>query len=85
MLPPIKLPEDFVLPETIPLEEGTIIFIRFVRSNLAITILGTAFQVKKELMYSYVVAELIIHNHTLKIKQDEVVHHRFDFEMPVDW
>jgi putative transposase len=85
IMPPIKLPEDFVLPDTIPLEEGTIIFIRFVRSNLAIIILGTAFQVKKELMYSYVVAELIIHNHTLLIKQDNLVHHKFYFEMPVDW
>jgi len=84
MLPPIKLSKEFILPEIIPLEEGSIIFIRFIRSDLKIVILGTTFHVKKELMYSYVVAELIIHIHTLLIKQDNIVHHRFYFEMPVN-
>jgi hypothetical protein len=80
-----KLSTDFVLKPFIPLEAGVIIFIRFIRSDLKITILGTHFFVKKELMYSYVVAELIIEIHTLRIKQDNQVHHVYRFVMPVNW
>jgi len=81
----IKLAPNYQLPVRIGLEGGVILFVRFIRSNLRITILGTAFAVKKELMYSYVVAELVIDIHTLRIKQDNIVHHVFDFIMPVDW
>jgi len=80
-----KLATDFVLNPIIPLEAGVIIFVRFIRSDLKITILGTQFIVKKELMYSYVVAELIIEIHTLRVKQDNQVHHVYSFVMPVNW
>jgi transposase len=81
----IKLDENYILPIDIPLERGTILFIRFIRSDLKLEILGAKFTVKKELMYSYVIAELIIEIHTLRVKQDEIVHHIFAFDMPVDW
>jgi hypothetical protein len=82
---PVKLSKDFILPDTIPLEEGLIKFIRFIRSDLKIIILSTPFIVNKELMYSYVEADLIIDVHTLLIKQGDVIHHMFYFPMPVDW
>ncbi len=77
-----KLALDFVLNSIIPLETGVIIFIRFIRSDLKLNILGTQFIVRKELMYSYVVAELIIDIHTLRVKQDDQLHHVFKFIMP---
>lgn len=85
VMAPIKLSNDYLRPERIPLEEGLIIFIRFIRSDLKIVILGTQFSVKKELMYSYVEAHLIIDIHTLLIKQGDTIHHKFYFPMPVDW
>jgi hypothetical protein len=82
---PVKLSKDFILPDTIPLEEGLIKFIRFIRSDLKIIILSTPILVNKELMYSYVEADLIIDVHTLLIKQGDVIHHKFYFPMPADW
>lgn len=85
VMSPVKLSKDYILPDTIPLEGGLIKFIRFIRSDLKIVILSTSFLVKKELMYSYVEADLIIDIHTLLIKQGDVIHHKFYFPMPVDW
>ena len=68
----------------IPLVEGSVIFIRFIRSDRRLTILRTGFTVKKELVYTYVIAEIIVDQHVLLIKQDEIIHHVFPFVMPVD-
>jgi hypothetical protein len=73
------------LEDPIPLIEGSVIFIRFIRSDRSLTILGTRFTVKEELVYTYVIAEIIIHEHVLLVKQDGIIHHVFSFTMPVDW
>jgi len=72
------------LEDQIPLVEGSVIFIRFIRSDRRLTILGTGFTVKKELVYTYVIAEIIVDQHVLLVKQDEIIHHVFPFIMPVD-
>ena len=72
------------LEDPIPLVDGSVIFIRLIRSDRSLTILGTNFTVKKELIYTYVVAELVIDQHVLLVKQDEIIHHVFPFVMPVD-
>jgi len=68
----------------IPLIEGSVIFIRFIRSDKSLTILRTRFTVKKELIYTYVVAEIVVDKHVLLVKQDGIIHHVFPFVMPVD-
>lgn len=73
------------LKDPIPLIEGSLIFIRFIRSDRRLTILRTIFTVKKELVYTYVIAEIVIDQHVLLIKQDGIIHHVFPFVMPVDW
>jgi hypothetical protein len=72
------------LEEPIPLVEGSVIFIRFIRSDRRLTVLRTCFTVKKELVYTYVIAELVVNQHVLLIKQDGIIHHVFSFVMPVD-
>jgi len=72
------------LEDPIPLIEGSVIFIRFIRSDRKLTILRTIFTVKKELVYTYVIAEIIVDQHVLLIKQDGIIHHVFPFVMPVD-
>ncbi|MGC9472141.1 MAG: helix-turn-helix domain-containing protein [Bacteroidales bacterium] len=72
------------LEEPIPLVDGSVIFIRLIRSDRSLTILRTSFTVKKELVYTYVVAELVVDQHVLLVKQDGFVHHVFPFVMPVD-
>jgi hypothetical protein len=72
------------LEDPIPLVEGSVIFIRLIRSDRSLTILRTSFTVKKELVYTYVVAELVVDQHVLLVKQDGFIHHVFPFVMPVD-
>lgn len=83
MTAPLKLSKEYLLPDTIPLKEGLIRFIRFVRSNLIISVLGTQVKVKKELMYCYVEADLIIEAQMLVIKRAGMVHHSYCFPMPI--
>jgi transposase len=73
------------LEDPIPLIDGTVIFIRFIRSDRKLQILGSSFILKQELVYTYVVAEIIIDQHVLQVKQDGLIHHIFPFAMPVDW
>jgi transposase len=80
-----KLEAGYQLPKRIALEEGTIIFVRYIGQDLKIKILGTEFRVREYLEHSYVVAELVIEIHTLRIKQDNIIHHEFEYVMPVDW
>lgn len=72
------------LEDPIPLVDGSVIFIRFIRSDRNLTILRTSFTVKKELTYTYVVAEIVVDQHVLLVKQDGIIHHVFPFAMPVD-
>ena len=72
------------MEDPIPLVEGSVIFIRFIRSDRRLTILRTGFTVKQELVYTYVIAEIVIDQHVLLIKQDGIIHHVFPFAMPVD-
>lgn len=80
-----KLDPEFKLPDKIPLEGGIILFVRFIRSNLRLNILGSEFTLHSDLAYSYITAELIIHSHALVIKRDKQIFHVFHFPMPVDW
>ncbi len=49
-----------------------------------IRILDMKFELKKELMYSYVIARIVIKNHILLIERDHIIFHVFPFLMPVD-
>jgi putative transposase len=72
------------LEDPIPLVEGSVIFIRFIRSDRKLTILRTSYTLKKELVYTYVIAEIVIDQHVLLVKQDGIIHHLFPFAMSVD-
>jgi transposase InsO family protein len=78
-----KLEKDIDLKQKIVVEDGRIIFIRFIRSDLKLKILNTVFKVKPELKYGYVVCEIITDKHVLVISQNETVHHVFEFAMPL--
>lgn len=71
--------------QRIPMTEGEIFFIRFIRSDCMIRILDMKFELKKELMYSYVIARIVVKRHILLIERNHEVFHIFPFIMPVDW
>jgi putative transposase len=72
------------IEDPIPLVKGSVIFIRFIRSDRKLLILGSLFTVKQKLVYTYVIAEIVIDQHVLLVKQDDIIHHSFPFVMPVD-
>jgi len=79
----IKLTNEIDLTTKIIIEEGRIIFIRFVRSDLKLSILNTTFYLNKELIYSYVVAEINIEKHVLLVFQNTTLQHIFPYAMPM--
>jgi len=76
--------EPVNLKDPIPLVEGSLFFIRFIRSDQKLHILGCKFTVKKQLIYTYVIAEIVIEKHVLLVKQENIIHHIFPFSMPID-
>ncbi len=75
----------FDLNERIPLEEGSIYFVRFIRSDCKLHLPNESFRVDKSLKYSYVVAAISVENHCLLIQQNDNVIQAIEYTMPVDW
>jgi hypothetical protein len=76
-----KLEKEIDLTQKIFVEEGRLIFIRFIRSDLKLTVLNTVFTVKPELKYSYVVCEIILEKYILAVSQNNRIYHIFEFPM----
>jgi hypothetical protein len=76
-----KLNKDFDFDKKIYVEEGKMIFIRFVRSDLKLNILNTIFTLKSELKYSYVVAEIVLGKNILVVSRNKIIYHIFEFIM----
>jgi hypothetical protein len=85
LLPPIYYRGQMHLQHNIPLTEGCIYFIRFIRSDLIVNLPNEAFKVPAELKYSYVIVEISTVNHSLIIRQDGEIKKIFSYHMPVDW
>ena len=77
----IKLKQQYNLPDKIPLEDGEIIIIRFIRSDRNLNIFGEIFLVKEELIYSYVESIIVIASHKLIVKRDEIIEHIFEYQV----
>jgi len=70
----------------IPLTQGCIYFIRFIRSDLKLYLPNEVFIVKATLKYSYIVAEINIHNHSLIIRQNYEIIEVFPYDISaIDW
>lgn len=80
------LSADYQVNERPHLDSGNlneIHFIRLVRSDLTINVLNTVIPVKKELMYTYVEAVLLVNEHRLLLKRDNKVVQTVEFIMPL--
>lgn len=83
--PAMLYDKRFNLEQRLPLTEGSIYFVRFIRSDCKLHLPTESFRVDQNLKYSYVVAEISVENHCLYVKQDNKVIQTFDYLMPVDW
>lgn len=70
--PLVPLPEDYMLPsKSLPLCQGEIHVIRFIRSDLRFNVFGLSFTLPEEAQYEYVNGVIITHKHTLKIFKEQ--------------
>jgi hypothetical protein len=79
------LHNEYQLPDYIPLVDGHIIIIRFIRSDRNLNIFGESFLVKPELVYNYVEAIVSINAQSLKIYSENQLIQEFSYHVPVDW
>lgn len=69
-----KLPMDFVIPEsTLPLKQGRIILVRFIRSNLLLDVFGEKFLMPKHLQYCYVTAIIDVEKELMVVVRDDQI------------
>jgi putative transposase len=85
LLPPINYDGRLNIEERIPLEEGSIYYVRFIRSDCKIHLPTESFRVEPSLKFSYVVAEINVQSHRLIVRQNNQVIQIFEYIMPVDW
>jgi hypothetical protein len=75
-----RLNEQYVLPEkTLPLEDGEIHVIRFIRSDLKFNIFGLSYLLPKETEYEYIKGVILTHEHRLIIFKDQKYVTEFQF------
>jgi len=85
-IPLTPLRDDYIFKERPELDNmnlNEIRFIRLVRSDLKITVLNTEIDLDKSLMHTYVIAQLLVNDHVLLIKQDDRIVQSFEFAMPL--
>jgi len=79
------LQDSFQIPkERIPIVDGYIHFVRFIRSDRKLIIFGESFTVSKDLAYEYVKATICTDIHTLQIRHDDQLVEAFEYVVPVD-
>lgn len=76
------LPEDFKVPEKLAIESGYIHFIRFVRSNLILDVLGEKFPLPRDAEYEYVWATIDTKKQKLFISHDSKIITDFNYPLP---
>ncbi|MEW6608727.1 MAG: integrase core domain-containing protein [bacterium] len=65
---PFLLVDGFELPhEPIPIEDGNIHLVRFIRSDRILDVFGEHFQMPKDVVYEYVVATIMTATHSLRV------------------
>lgn len=75
------LEKSIDLTQKIMVDEGRLILVRFIRSDLKLHVLNEVFIMKPNLQYSYVIAEVVLVRFVLVVHRDNVVYHVFPFIM----
>ena len=83
---PYLLDEYYQLPkEKIPLEEGEIHLVRFIRSDRILNVFGEKFPLRNVPTYEYVIATICVEAHAIKVMLDDQLVEEIEYCMPVDW
>jgi len=79
------LNKHYKISNSVPLEGGDIIVVRFIRSNRQLNVFGETFMVDAELVYSYVEARISVEGQMLKIYLDDRLVQESPYPTPIDW
>jgi len=83
---PLPLPSNYQLPQgKIPLLEGYIHLVRFLRSDKILNVFGEKFHLPQAPAYEYVVATICVKAHSIKVKLDDRLIEEIYYPLPVDW
>ena len=82
---PQTLPSATKLPRLEHIPEGSIVLIRFIRSNRQLDIFTEKFQVPRDLVYCYVKAEIDTSLHTLRLYNGDEFITSFDYHIPTGY
>ena len=75
------LSKDFTLPQSpLPLKQGRIILMRFIRSNLLLDVFGEKFLMPKHLEYSYVITLIDIEKQLLLVLRDDKIEWQIHYQ-----
>lgn len=80
----LKYTEKIHELQRIPMEEGIIYFIRFIRSDLMLRLPTEQFKVDNSLKYCYVVAEVNLETQSLIVRKNEEIKHIFPYLTSLD-
>ncbi len=80
--PTITLKEDYSFPQgRLPLSDGQIHVIRFVRSDLKFNMFGLSFALPEEAIYEYIKGVIVTEEHLLKIFKEQKLIAEYDFTL----
>lgn len=74
----IKIPIIDYIPD------GVIILIRFIRSDCLLDVFGERFRVLKDIVYSYVRAEIVTASHCVRVHSGDEYVSSFDYDLPTE-
>jgi putative transposase len=80
---PVRVPPHARMPRIDDIPEGSIILIRFIRSDRRLDVFGEKFIVSPELVYSYVKAVIVTNDHVLKVYFGSDYREAFEYRMPL--
>lgn len=64
--------------------DGVIILIRFIRSDCLLDVFGEKFRVLKDIVYSYVRAEIVTAHHCIRVYSGDEYVSSFDYDLPTE-
>jgi hypothetical protein len=79
---PLVLGPNTRVPSFIPIPDGRVMFIRFIRSDRKLDVFGEKFTVSEDLVYSYVKAIIVTGLHTLELYHSDDLIQSLPYELP---
>ena len=81
---PITVRSNSKMPDLSFIPDGNVSLVRFIRSNRQLDIFGERFEVSRDLIYSYVRAQIVTNLHAVQLYLGNDIVDTFEYLMPDD-